>query len=260
MVKKSWIDRAIAAFHTKDEEEFKEALKEGETKDGDEATHIHVHGSEGGGDFVTRDEMASHVEQNAAEHQSFRDDLEALKTQMAGKTTDSNEEKKDEEKKTEDEEGELEEEAPVGTGDRARKATDSAYLADSYRDTISMAEILSPGIKVPTFDHKAPPKTSFKAICGLRRQALDAAYAQADGRSLIEQVMAGKPLNTKNMSCDAVRTVFRAVAAMKKKANNDSSQGHGSLNLGQEIRSATIQSVSDINKAWETQNAKKFNN
>ena len=89
MAKRSWIDRAMAAFKSQDEEGLKEALKEGETKDdNEEATHIHVHGGgEGGnqGDFVTHDEFDAHAAQNASEHQSFRDDLEALKAQTGSK-------------------------------------------------------------------------------------------------------------------------------------------------------------------------------
>jgi len=256
MAKRSWIDRAMAAFKSQDEEGLKEALKEGETKDegNEEATHIHIHGQGETPAPAMDDDTAlqEHIAQNSQEHQEFRDRLDAIEAKLGeGETPSANDDKETE--------GQLEEEAPVGTGDRARKATDSAYLADSYRDTIALAEIIAPGIKVPTFDHKAAPKVSFKNICGLRRQALDLAFVQPATRSLVEEVMGGKQLDTKKMSCDAIRTIFKAVGAMKKAINTDATRGQDHMGHSQEIRTSRIQSVADIGKVWAEDNAKKFN-
>src|SRR5262249_47744554 len=74
--------------------------------------------------------------------------------------------------------GELEFEAPVGTGDCARRAKDSVYLGDSFQDTLAKAEVLAPGIALPTFDVKAAPKRTLDSIIKLRKTALDLAYAR----------------------------------------------------------------------------------
>lgn len=121
-------------------------------------------------------------------------------------------------------EGELELEAPPGTAlNDAKGATDSRFLADSFQETCEGAEILAPGIRLPTLDRAAAPGVTFKAVCGLRRQALDQAMASAATRPLVEQLTGGRPIDTKTASCRDVRSVFRGVVALRKQANRDKS-------------------------------------
>ena len=165
-----------------------------------------------------------------------------------------------------DAEAEMEEPAPK-TGDRAHRGKgkvvrvkakdgkrvlvkDSAPLADSYQETAALAEILVPGIKLFTFDAKAPANKTFDAICGLRRRALDAANKDDETRSLIESVN-GRALKLKGMSCGAVRVLFRAVGNMRKNANDGFSvstamRGAGG-GLGVED-TRTIKTAADLNK------------
>lgn len=142
-------------------------------------------------------------------------------------------------------EKELKEEAPAGAKDMAGKAKDSAYLMDSFRDTASLAEIIVPGIRLPTVDKAAKPKDTFRKICNLRRQALDLAYVQPETRSMIEELISGKTLDTSAMTCDAVRTTFRSVAAMRKAANNGTRDYRPAA---VEVKSR-VTSLSDLNKA-----------
>ena len=142
-------------------------------------------------------------------------------------------------------EKELKEEAPAGAKDMAGKAKDSAYLMDSFRDTASLAEIIVPGICLPTVDKAAKPKDTFRKICNLRRQALDLAYVQPETRSMIEELISGKTLDTSAMTCDAVRTTFRSVAAMRKAANNGTRDYRPAA---VEVKSR-VTSLSDLNKA-----------
>jgi hypothetical protein len=111
-------------------------------------------------------------------------------------------------------------EVPESLKEDAKKAKDSAYFVDSFQDTVAKAEILVPGIRIPTFDKAAKPKEGFKRICNFRRQALDLAHVQPSTRALIEDALAGKDLDTKNMTCDAVRVLFNSVAGAKAAANN----------------------------------------
>jgi hypothetical protein len=259
--KLSWLDRAKAAFHSKDEEGFNKAMEEAKTGDelgseGEEnEQHIHIHmNSNGSTDPVVPalgdedpeiknnddDELATHIAQNTAEHEAFASRLAAIEEQLGIGATD--------EMPSEEVEDALEAEAPVGTGDKARKSTDSAYMADSYKNTVALAEILAPGIKVPTFDFSANPKKTFKDVCGLRRQALDAAYAHQDTRNMIEDIMGSKTINFKNMSCDAVRTVFKAAGSIKRASNNDAARGKGALDT-QTNQPAKKPTLRDMNKA-----------
>jgi len=256
--KLSWLDRAKAAFHSKDEEGFNAAMEEAKTKDegspeGEQHIHVHMNSqgavSEPAAGTQTDEEnmpvkftdadLEEHIAQNAAEHEAFSSRLAAIEKHLGiGETTSDDDEEIEEQ---------LESEAPVGTGDKARKSNDSVFMADSFKDTVALAEILAPGIRIPTFDRAANPKKTFKDVCGVRRQALDLAYAQPVTRSMIDDVMGGKPVDFKVMSCDAVRTVFKAVGSMKRASNNDASRGKGSID--EQTKPAKKMTLRDMNKA-----------
>jgi hypothetical protein len=153
--------------------------------------------------------------------------------------------------------GELEFEAPPGTGDRATKARDSRYLEDAFQDAVAKAEVLAPGIQLPTFDSKAPPAKTFGAIARLRATALDLAYNKAETRGVIDQAMSGRTLDTKSMHFGATRVLFNAAAAATAQGNNhratDRSTQHGGTHVA--ARDGGIQSLADINR----HNREKFN-
>jgi uncharacterized protein len=116
--------------------------------------------------------------------------------------------------------GELEMEAPPGTAlNDAKGAKDSALLADSFQETCAGAEVLAPGILLPTLNRNAPPKATFEAICGLRRRALDHAMSSAETRQAVLDCTGGRGIDTNKATCRDVRTTFRAVVAMRRAAN-----------------------------------------
>lgn len=223
------------AFKAKDSDDFEEIVKDAEelgleeTKDEelpestkeDEEIHIHVDGQdESEKDFRTTDDEL--WEQNAAEHAALGariDALEALVSKLSGTSEESFDEESEEASNIEQA---MLDEVPEGLEEEAAKAKDSRYLGESFKDTVAMAEILSPGIKVPTFDSAANPVQTFKKICRFRRQALDNAYSEDTGKSILDELLVGRTLNTKNMTCDAVRTLFNSAAATKRRMNNSS--------------------------------------
>jgi hypothetical protein len=110
-------------------------------------------------------------------------------------------------------------EAPEVEPEKAVKANDSASWRERFHATIADAEILSPGIKVPTFDSKLRPAQTVKAICDLRLQAVTRALTVTDTAALLKQANGGRTLNLKAATCDSIRVVFNAAAALKKAAN-----------------------------------------
>ncbi len=217
--------------------------------------HVHVHGNEDdelengaeGRARFTDDDIQEHIDQNAAEHEEMRSRIEALENlvaQLAGNGGDEDDLSEDEEM-----EKQLSEEAPSDIGDEEMeqvvKAKDSRYLGESFKDTVAMAEILAPGIPLPTFDSAAKPKQTFKKICSFRRQALDKAYAKADSHLVIHEILGGRTLDTKNMTCDAVRTLFRAAASAKKLANN---AGINASVNAKDMKSTAAVSLAELNK------------
>lgn len=244
--KTNWLDRLKAAIKSKDEAGVEELMKDAPPEIKDEVpadeggdTHIHIHQGEPAPAAKVKDDdpMTAYAAKNDQEHKEFRDRLDALEAGMKPAEDDNKEI-----------EGSLKEEAPEGTGDEELKATkDSRYLKDSFKTAMSYAEILVPGIRMPTFDNAAKPGQTFKKLCGLRRQALDLAYTQPDTRGMIDDVLAGKTLDTKSMSCDAIRGIFNAAAAMKKTSNN-SGGARKSVDTG--IPPAKgIKTLADLNQA-----------
>lgn len=182
--------------------------------------HVHV-----GGDRKMSDED---IEKRFGEHgealKKVSDSVEKLIAHTGYKEADaatSGEEKTKvpEEKETE---GALKEEAPVGTGDAAIKATkDSSLLQGAWTETVAAAEIIVPGCRpVQTFDRAAAPKATLDSLCGFRRTVLDLTYHQSEGRGMVERVMGGKTFDAKTMPCTDIRKVFFAVAAMRRMAND----------------------------------------
>jgi len=249
------------AFKAKDSDDFEEIVKDAEelgleettdeelpeaTKE-DEEIHIHVDGQdEDGEDFRTTDDEL--WEQNASEHADLSARIDALEAQIAALTGGGDSEESFDEAPEEAAaamEQAMLDEVPEGLEEEAAKAKDSRYLGESFRDTVAMAEILVPGIKVPTYDAAANPVQTFKKICHFRRQALDTAYADASTKSVLDELLVGKRLNTKNMTCDAVRTLFNSAAATKRRMNNSSGVRDS---LQQKQATKGVMSLADLNR------------
>lgn len=277
-------DEIMKAWKAKDEEGMAAALEELNT--GDEETpeggdHIHVHVPGAASSKFSDEDHEAHM----AKTQDHDDRLAALEAKL-GKTGDeeTEEEKKkreEAEQATKDEEAalavtraaavqtatvvsgdaeaekELEknmaDEVPEELATKAAKANDSSYLADSFQDTVALAEILCPGIQIPTFDNAATPKTTFDSICQLRRKALDYFSATAEGRSTVT-TLNGKMPDLAKMSCGAVRTLFRGAASIKKTANAALGLRTGDITTaGQQVR-GKINSIAE----WNKQNAEHY--
>jgi len=131
------------------------------------------------------------------------------------------------------------------------KVKDSAFLGDTVREVASMAEILSPGISLPTFDAADRPGVTAKRLCMFRRKSLDAAYTHSDTREILDTLLAGRRFDTSAMTCDAARTLFRSASALKLKQNNakTSTRGTNDGKFGDEPRVVTLADINAKNAA-----------
>lgn len=117
-------------------------------------------------------------------------------------------------------EGELEEEAP---GEK-HSTGDSGFLGDAWQDTVAMAEIIAPGLRIATMDAAAAPKKTLDAICDMRRKALAEGLKDEDTAKVITQVR-GRALDSARLGklvCSDVRHLFRSVAVVKQNENTQS--------------------------------------
>jgi len=117
-------------------------------------------------------------------------------------------------------------EAPPGTGDSHRKARDSAFMTDSFQETLAYGDILVPGIRLPTFDAALPPQKTHDALCAFRSKVIDLAWNHPDTRTLIEDMSGGRFSGVEGMDCQRVRDLFVAVGAAKARENQQA-KGRG---------------------------------
>lgn len=157
-------------------------------------------------------------------------------------------------------EGELEEEAPPGTGD-AKKHKDSAFLEESFGATVAGAIVLVPGIAIPTFDRASDPAATYGNVCALRRKALIAYMATTDGAATIKELSGPAGIgDISTMKCRDVAPIFRgAVVAQKAKNNLDAFQKTQDGSVFGKTHDAEpeggIQSLSDLQRVHEKFNA-----
>jgi hypothetical protein len=266
MAKRNFWDRVSTALKAKDEAALKEAvegkdggeLEQGEVSPGGGVT-VHVHNGaapaaakaedseeETGGankdDPLTK--IADAITGLGTRMDDFGTRLEKLE---GGKAADaeSDEEDDDTTGATDAEGGEeADKDKNAKAKDGKSKAKDSVSLEPTFKDTVARAEILAPGIKIPAFDRKADPKTSTDLMCGLRRRALDKAFATDAGKLAIDPLLAGGKLDTKAMSCGETRILFNGASENMKRANNEDGESRTSA---QDHGSVEPRSIGDIN-------------
>jgi hypothetical protein len=285
-IKRALKTGGVALPATFDEEELSKALEEPEMDDDPGASphHVEIHNHMPAAAEKDDDDSAGggggDVEERIARLETAVHELaEMCKASVEGGTSDEDKEKEEEWKKSVDafmkgekpgedannQEilGELELEIPPGAEpvkDTAAKMKDSALLTDSYERVKAVAEILAPGIRIPTFDAKLAPKKGFEVICGLRRSALDLAYGQAETRGYIEEILAGRAFDSKAMSCRDTRSLFSAVGAMKRGANNRTMRVGDGLTAEQRSHGQPVggvKSLADLQKVYDKAYGKK---
>jgi hypothetical protein len=146
---------------------------------------------------------------------------------------------------------ELVEEAPDNVDEKTVVAAkDSAFYVETFAETAQMAEVIVPGIRVPTFDREAKPAKTVDALCKFRKTVLDLAYARPDTQALVHDLAGGKKLDTKCMTCDKVRNTFRALFVAKRNSNNESATRDMRVpNSGGAVETTSpIKSIGDLTK------------
>jgi hypothetical protein len=90
---------------------------------------------------------------------------------------------------------------------------DSFNMESIWQDTMAKAEIIVPGIRVPTFDGRVSTEVTTRRLCSFRRQTLDAAIDDSNLKDLVASLTDIKNHNQiKNMTCDSTRMAFNVIA------------------------------------------------
>lgn len=93
-----------------------------------------------------------------------------------------------------------------------------AASVEAWKDMVSLAEVMVPGIALPSYED-APIKTA-DAMCSCQRRALESAYATKPGKAAIDASLHGAKPTFDSMSRDAVAMLFGATAAILGQGNN----------------------------------------
>lgn len=254
-----WLDklRALAGSVTQDKKaSFDEAVEEAEKETKDNEGELTEPGKR---DRTTADgEMSKRMDELEAKHATHDSRMKTCDAKLEeheGRIKELEGKKEGTEDEDEDKEieGELKEEAPPGTDDRAAKSKDSAFLVTSWQHTKSLAEIIAPGIQIPTFDSSGDPRVTYRGICDFRRKALSLGLLNAETNHVIEQVRAGRTLDSyelSKMKCGDIRTLFFATGTARKAANTSDSRGvgHFTNNGGSGGGLGVVTTPADINK------------
>ena len=189
--RRTWRDRLTTAFKAKDEEAFAAELKQAEDEMSDEETEKKQTGD---------DDVSARMSA-----------LEAAVSKLVEALS----------KPTGDEDPNPGEEKP--TGDTVIEAEQAEAVSEegvkSYTgDTMSRAEILAPGISIPTTDGQKP-KARAAAMLAVRRRALDMAYATEAGKKAIAPFV-GSQSDFSKMSAATIDTAFIGAAELIRIQNN----------------------------------------
>lgn len=195
---KSMIARIRAAFSTQDRDALEEELDVLK----DEASE-----TDKDGDKDKKTEDASPAALIAAITTAVSAGMKPIADSLASiqKSLKDSEAEEEEEKKTEDEDGD----------DDKDETMDAAAFKDAWADTVSRAEILSPGIRVPTAD----AASGRSAISDLQRASLSQAFVTPKTTPHIVMVLGANP-NFQKLTNDAASVAFYAASEIAKAANN----------------------------------------
>lgn len=138
--------------------------------------------------------------------------------------------------------------------DATAKTGDSAGLATIFQDTVARAEILVPGVALPTFDAALNPGATEETLCGFRRRVLIAAQTSGAGKPHVDALV---PIarSLVAMSCDAVGMVFAGATELAKAANNKAAP-HSMAGGTQRKGPPTNAEINDMNKKYYELNTK----
>lgn len=148
-----------------------------------------------------------------------------VETEDADKDED---EEKEDKKKTDDSKPAKDKK----TGDKKMKdkkatkdAAPSLALKTEFQQVRASAEILAPGLKLPTFDAAQPQRYTTDAMCLLRRRALAAHMKTPEGEEVTTMLNGGKPLQLQKLTCDAATVIFNSAVAFAQDRNSKPAQG-----------------------------------
>lgn len=207
------LKRLFKALRSNDEEQIKQIMEDADEETPEEKAEREAK------------EKAKKTEDSLAKLQKTVDSL-AVAVKSLVKTKDADKEETEEEKKKRMEDEALEEAEKVKTG-------------DSMQDVLTRAEIILPGVTLPTTD-AAPSAAS---VVAAKRHVLREAFKTTDGKGIVTPLIGSGTVDA--LSADAVNIVFTAASEIARTRNNASA---GGMNSGVKTKDAgKVPTVAELN-------------
>ncbi len=165
------------------------------------------------------------------------------------KTKDSDDPKKETEDDTEEEP--TKDDGDLTKAEPAKKLDEGGvekYTGDSLQDIRSRAEILAPGLKLPTLDSAS--KDIGKVADTAKRNALKLAYATADGVKTIGPFVGGANANIDALPSHTVDAAFIGASELIKQQNNAKGVRTGVTTRDFGRQAPTIADINAKNRAF----------
>ena len=238
----SFADRIRNLVKTKDAEEAEKLAKAVE----DEELEIETKDSDDDEDLDGKTSDAAVNRQILKMLKTMDSRLGALEKK---KTKDSDDPKKETEDDTEEEP--TKDDGDLTKAEPAKKLDEGGvekYTGDSLQDIRSRAEILAPGLKLPTLDSAS--KDIGKVADTAKRNALKLAYATADGVKTIGPFVGGANANIDALPSHTVDAAFIGASELIKQQNNAKGVRTGVTTRDFGRQAPTIADINAKNRAF----------
>jgi hypothetical protein len=234
-----WFDSLRAAFQARDERTFEETLTRDADEEETEEEKKKRLAKEKEDDEEEKKKTSDALGKLAATLKTLDARLAKLETRDADEEDETEEEKKKRLAKEKKEKEEKEE--------KDGKTGDSAGLADAVQDVFARAEILSPGVSLPTYDAKAPASATRDSLCSLRLKAVKTAFEAGKYRDAITPFLGTAP-NFGALTCDQVAGAFIGASEIVRRENNAGGGGGRMTFDGAQASHRVADSIAAINK------------
>lgn len=241
-------------------------------------THVHIHMGGEGVETASGTDEEGEMDPNEARfaaleagHQEIKAMIAKLMAKIGGETTDEIEDPASAEfdgpaksdtlagadDDLQDEEGAPEE---IDLANKA-KTGDSAALSSAFAQVMADAEVLLPGVRLPTFDSKMKRRATMDTMCSLRRKVVERLASTRDGAEMLANV--GVASDISKASCASIATTFRAAAGAKRMLNNAANtrdanglpNGAKSAPANKTSGSLSIREINERNRKFHGQSA-----
>jgi len=239
--KRKFADRIRAAFMAKDAEGAEELAKEAEAMDEEPDDEDDDKGEKGSRTGDATSQLLTKILKRMDAQDAAIAALGKRKAKDSDKEKTDDEDEDDPDKKKTGDDGDL---TQAETAPMLNQSEVELYTGDSAASIPSRAEILAPGIKLPTFDAATSTKDRAAALCKCQRKALDTAYGTDAGKAAISPFLGGHKADFEKLPAALVHAAFMGGSELIKAQNNG--RAHDSATRTKDFGKAG--SIAEMNK------------